>query len=149
MGVRLQWGAIIHYNTDNSHVHWSSGASTSAETTVMLDLGLAQPPPFPAAPIIDDGPSPAPSSPGWKAWTGASLLVGSAAALVADGPWLAVDNNGRATRPPARGDSDQLRAWETDARTPFLSTASLDGAPGKTGAHSPMAARNFAARSEW
>jgi hypothetical protein len=69
------------------------------EITVMLDLGLAQPPAFPAAPIIDDGPLPVSSSARWKTWTGTSLLAASAAALATGIVWLAVDGNGTCDAP--------------------------------------------------
>ena len=67
-----------------------------AETTVMLELGPDVPPPF-SAPIIDDEPPPPRTT--WRSWTGTSLLVASAAALVAGGVWLAVDGRGTCDAP--------------------------------------------------
>jgi hypothetical protein len=68
-----------------------------AETTVALELGPDVPPPF-SAPIIDDEPPP-PTRTTWRTWTGTSLLVASAAALVAGGVWLAVDGRGTCDAP--------------------------------------------------
>jgi hypothetical protein len=73
--------------------------SGDAETTVTLDLGPPRSPALPAAPIIDDEPLSQLSPARWKAWTGGSLLAASAAALIAGGVWLAVDNNGTCTAP--------------------------------------------------
>jgi hypothetical protein len=83
-----------------------------AETTVTLELGPDVPPPF-SVPIIDDEPSPPPSTPAWKTWTGASLLAASAAALVAGGVWLAVDGRGTCDAPSG---ALCLHVYETKAQ---------------------------------
>jgi hypothetical protein len=80
-----------------------------AETTVTLDMGRL----VLAAPIIDDQAPPPPLRVmTWKKWTGASLLVGSVAALVVGGVWLALDNRGLCDAP-----SGARCQWLYDTKT--------------------------------
>jgi hypothetical protein len=92
--VRVRGTALGHKAADVD-----ATVTGSAETTVTLDLGRPLPPPLPAAPIIDDEPLRPASAARWKAWTGASLVAASAAALIAGTVWLVVDNSGTCTAP--------------------------------------------------
>ena len=98
--VRVPEGSVRVRGTALGHkpAEVDAAVAGGAETTVTLDLGVPIPPPFPAAPIIDDEPPPA-SPARWKAWTGGSLLVASAAALIAGGVGLGIDNNGTCSAP--------------------------------------------------